>query len=94
MAGGGSWSSYRNFAFNAGSDAILGSDSDKVGEIAGYVSENPSYRVGIDGANPRRVENVRDALIDAGVPASRISTGAFGDPELRNDGRVAVLISN
>jgi len=30
----------------------------------------------------------------AGVPASKIRTGAFGDPQLRRDGRVAVLVSN
>jgi hypothetical protein len=34
------------------------------------------------------------ALIDAGVPADKIQTGAFGDPQLRRNSRVAVLVSN
>jgi hypothetical protein len=32
-------------------------------------------------------------LIDAGVPASRISIGAFGDPQTRQDRRVEVLFA-
>jgi hypothetical protein len=42
----------------------------------------------------RRVGNVRDALINAGVPAYKIQTGAFGDPQLRRSGRVAVLLAS
>jgi outer membrane protein OmpA-like peptidoglycan-associated protein len=41
----------------------------------------------------RRVNTVRDALIQAGVPAYRIQAGAFGDTGLRRDRRVEVLIS-
>jgi outer membrane protein OmpA-like peptidoglycan-associated protein len=41
----------------------------------------------------RRINAVRLALIDAGVPAEKISTGAFGDPLPRNDARVEVLIA-
>ena len=37
---------------------------------------------------------VRGALIVAGVPSAKIQTGAFGDPQLRRDGRVGVLVSN
>jgi outer membrane protein OmpA-like peptidoglycan-associated protein len=74
------------------SDDIRDSDRTKAGEIADYMNANPSYHIGIDGANERRVRTVRDALIGAGVPASRITTGAFGDPELRRDGRVSVLV--
>lgn len=48
-----------------------------------------SLRVGLDGSNERKVLAVRHALIMAGVPASRIQTGAYGDPQLRRDGRVA-----
>jgi outer membrane protein OmpA-like peptidoglycan-associated protein len=42
----------------------------------------------------RRVSTVRDALIQAGVPAHRIQTGAFGDSGRRNDRRVEVLMSS
>jgi hypothetical protein len=34
------------------------------------------------------------ASIDAGVPAYKIHTGAFGDPQLRRNSGVAVLVSN
>jgi hypothetical protein len=51
-------------------------------------------RVTLDGSNDRRVGNVRDALINAGVPTYKIQSGAFGDPQLRRDGQVAVLVSN
>jgi len=34
------------------------------------------------------------ALIAAGVPANRIQTGAYGDPQMRTERHVAVLVSN
>ena len=75
----------------------------KVSEIAAYMKQNPSFRVGLDGyANPRgsdannlsqrRVDAVRDALVQAGVPAGNIQAGAFGDQRLSRDGRVEVLV--
>jgi len=42
----------------------------------------------------RRVNTVREALIQAGVPAYRIQTGTFGDEGRRRDRRVEVLISS
>ena len=94
MAAGGSWSLYRDYTFNSYSNEILYSDSRKAQEIARYVSQNPSYRVGIDGRSESRVSNVRSALLDAGVPAHKIQVGAFGDPQLRREDRVAVLLAN
>ena len=94
IAGNSGWSSYRDYTFNANSNEILGSDSSKAREVANYMDRNPTVRVGIDGSNERRVVVVRDALIVAGVPAAKIQTGAFGDPQLRRDGRVGVLVSN
>ena len=41
----------------------------------------------------RRVEAVRNSLIEAGVPANKIKSGAFGDPAARRDRRVEVLFS-
>jgi hypothetical protein len=56
--------------------------------------QNPSVRAAIDGPNPVRVNNVREALIQAGVSPNRIQTGAFGNPQLRGDRRVEVLLSS
>jgi len=94
MAQGGSWNSYRDYDFNFNSDDIMSSDSNKAREVADYMNQNPSLRVGIDGSNQRRVGNVRTALIEAGVPAYKIQTGAFGDPQQRRNSRVAVLVGN
>lgn len=94
IAPGNGWSVYRDYSFGRDGDGIGRSDIDKAREIAAYADQNPSYRIGIDGGHQRRVGNVRSALIDAGVPADRIETGAFGDPQLRGDNRVAVLIRN
>lgn len=68
--------------------------------MADYVKRNPSLILGIDAymdsRNPdlshQRSDAVRDAMINAGVPAERIKIGAFGDPKLRREGRVEVLI--
>jgi outer membrane protein OmpA-like peptidoglycan-associated protein len=91
---GESWSSYRDYRFNVNSDDILSSDGNKAREVADYMRQNPSARVAIDGSSERRVNRVRTALIDAGVPANRIQTGAFGDAQQRRDGQVMVLVSN
>jgi hypothetical protein len=58
------------------------------------MNQNPSFRVAIDGSNSGRVSKVRDALIEAGVPASRIQIGAYGDPQVRRNSHVGVLVSN
>ena len=88
------WSYYRDYTFNPNSNEILRSDGNKAKEIANWIDQNPSRQIGLDGSNDRRVVVVRDALIVAGVPAYRLQTGAFGDPQLRRDGRVGVLVSN
>jgi len=94
IAPGNGWSVYRDYSFGRDGNGIGRLDVNKAQEIAAYVDRNPSYRIGIDGAHQARVGNVRNALIDAGVPADRIETGAFGDPQVRGDNRVAVLIRN
>ena len=40
----------------------------------------------------RRISAVRQALIRAGVPTSRIQAGTFGDMDLTRDRRVEVLV--
>lgn len=94
IAAGDGWIAYRNYSFDAGSDAILGSDDNKGWEISRHLKLNPGYRVAIDGNNPRRVESVRRALIDAGVPAALIHSGAYGVPRLMRDDRVTVLVGS
>jgi outer membrane protein OmpA-like peptidoglycan-associated protein len=66
------------------------------------MKRNPSHRLAIDGASDASGENlgedrvnaVRAALIQAGVPAARIHIGDFGDPQLRRERRVEVLFAN
>jgi len=100
------WTKYREFTFNADQADLQPSELTMVNEIAGYMAQNPSLQIGIDGftnpdggasnnqdLNNRRVEAVQNALINAGVPASKIQNGAFGNPQLRRDGRVEVLIA-
>lgn len=93
------WTSYRDLWFASNGASLQSSESSKVIEIAEYVKENPSLEIGLHGSDPRdqdlsdrRVGAVRDALMQAGVPSSRIQTGAFGDARLARDQRVEVLI--
>ena len=94
------WTFYRDFRFTSDQSDLRTSETTKLSEIALYMKANPSLKVGIDGSmEPRnqdlsdqRVKTVCDALINAGVPKSRIQTGTFGDNKLTRDGRVAVLI--
>ena len=94
------WSSYRDFWFDYDSTRLDATDSSKVSDVANYLRQAPSYRIGIDGpidsSNPalgeRRIGVIRDALIRAGVPENKIFIGAFGNSQLRRDRRVEVLI--
>jgi outer membrane protein OmpA-like peptidoglycan-associated protein len=98
----GAWTPYRDFWFDSNNSMLQSSDTTKVSDIANYVTQNPTQHVGIDGSidpkNPdlgsRRVNSVRDALIQAGVPASKIQIGSFGNPQLQRDRRVEVLVSS
>jgi hypothetical protein len=51
-------------------------------------------KIALDGTSNRRVHAVREALIGAGVSSYRIESGAYGDPQLRTDRHVAVLVSS
>ncbi len=109
------WMSLKEFMFDYGRSEIRYSESSKPGEVAAYVSQNPSVRLGIAGytdmqgtgqynlpLNQRRVATVRDPLIQAGVSADRIETGAFGSDRVmcnssteqcsQREGRVEVLV--
>jgi len=99
------WTTYREFWFENDRADMHQSDASKASEIAAYMNQNPSLQVGIDNSmdprnaasgnqslSDRRVSVVRDALVQAGVPNSRIDTGSFGNSSMRRDGRVEVLI--
>jgi hypothetical protein len=94
------WVSYRDFWFNPNSADILVAQHGVITDMADYTKRNPSLILGIDGytgsknaeLNKSRAAAVRDALVNAGVPADRIRSGDFGEPKLRREGRVEVLI--
>ena len=109
------WSSFRDFLFDFDKSAIRSNETSHVSDVAAYLQQNPSARVGIDGhADPRgtdpynqslserRVNNIRDALVNAGVSTGKIHTGAFGETQPKcnestescwqRDRRVEVLI--
>jgi hypothetical protein len=90
----GAWTGFWDYTFNGNSNEILHYDRRMAGDIANYVNENQTRRIAIDGADPTRVEIVRQALFNAGVPGWKMQVGAYGDPKLRRYGRVAVLVSN
>ena len=85
------WTLVKEFMFDYDRPDIRNSESRKPAEVAAYMSQNPSARLGIAGytdrqstdqynlpLSQRRVATVRDALIQAGVSADRIETGTFG----------------
>jgi hypothetical protein len=94
------WSYYRNFEFDRKDANIRDSERDRAPEIAAYLAQNPSLNVGIDNSmngrdsdlDGRRVDTVRAALLQAGVPAYKIQIGAFGDPDREHERQVQVLI--
>jgi peptidoglycan-associated lipoprotein len=104
----------KEFMFDYDRPEIRYSEAKKPAEVAAYMNQYPSVRLGVAGyadrqstdqynlpLSQRRVENVRDALIQAGVPADRIETGTFGTDRFmcnssseqcpRREGRVEVL---
>jgi outer membrane protein OmpA-like peptidoglycan-associated protein len=88
---GPSWAPLRDFTFDYDRTDIRSSELNQSTEIAAYVRQNPSVRLGIDGStdllrgtnqynaglSQGRIAAVRDALIRAGVSADRIETGTF-----------------
>jgi len=98
------WISYRAFWFDYNTADLRSSDRGQVSEIADYMQQNRSLKVGIDGSIPSgsdlrsqdlagsRVITVYNALINAGVEAYRIERGVFGDAQLAREQRVEVLL--
>jgi outer membrane protein OmpA-like peptidoglycan-associated protein len=93
------WTSYKDFTFASNNADIAPSEMEQVAQIAEYMKKNPSLKCGIDATDPmngtlstRRVNSIREQLVKAGVPNEKITAGAFGDKQLRRNGRVEVLI--
>ena len=86
------WISLRDIMFDHDTADIRPTEMNKISEVAAYLKQNPSLRLGIDGStdlltganrynvdlSKRRTANVRDALIEIGVSDERIETGRFG----------------
>jgi outer membrane protein OmpA-like peptidoglycan-associated protein len=102
----GQWTPYREFNFAYNDDRVTESDMAKSAGIAAYMNANPSLALGIDGSmdmsgtdprdqslSDRRVEAVRQSLIQAGVAPSRIKVGVFGTSSVHHDRRVNVLFA-
>jgi len=90
------WASFRNFLFDFDTSNIRSNETNHVSDVAAYLKQNPSARVGIDGhtdprgtdaynqsLSERRVNTIRDALVAAGVPGDKIDTGAFGEQRVK-----------
>jgi len=101
------WTAIRTIWFDCDSNSVHKADEMKIEELAAFAKENHSFEIGIDSSVPssdadqsadsrdvavRRGNAVRDALVAAGVPASKIKMGSFGDANQRRAGRVEVLL--
>jgi outer membrane protein OmpA-like peptidoglycan-associated protein len=99
------WTPYRTFHFNRADTSLTPSEMETASSIAGYMRDNPSLDIAIDGSmnNARfnqsdrslgnqRANFVRTALLQAGVPAYKIQMGAYANPAERQPGRIEVLL--
>jgi outer membrane protein OmpA-like peptidoglycan-associated protein len=83
------WTVYREVWFEFDKANIASGEMYKVSEVATYLKQNPSVRVGVDTFDDpstdkytqnllqRRADAVRDALINAGLPVERIQQGGI-----------------
>lgn len=87
----GGWTVFRQVWFDHDQANIRSDEMYKVSEVATYLQQNPSIRLGIDTIDDpyttndyrrtlaqRRVDAVRNALINAGLPADKIHKGSIG----------------
>ena len=86
------WPSYADVQFDFAKANIRPSETGKIARLAAYLKEHPTFTVELEAfADPRgtqeynlqltrrRVEAVRAALLEAGVPAATISSAAYGE---------------
>jgi outer membrane protein OmpA-like peptidoglycan-associated protein len=99
------WNLYRNFQFDDNSSQLTASQMKRVTEMASYMKNNPSLTLGLDGEMDRHgldarnvdlrnhgVTAVHDALVEAGVPSSKIQNCKSGNTHLVHDRLVAALL--
>ena len=85
------WPSYTDVQFDFAKADLRSSETNKIAMLAAYLKEHPTFTVELEAfADPRgtqeynlqltrrRVEAVRTALVEAGVPAANISAAAYG----------------
>jgi len=85
------WNSMENIQFEYMRADIQSKCADKIAKLAGWMKDNPTASIALDGhvddtkandfdpsLSARRVQAVRAALVAAGVAPARISDGAFG----------------
>ena len=98
------WTTFRKVAFERNSASIPRSEQYKITEIAAYLRDNPTLQIGLDNAVStdgnndrdlanRRVNAIRDSLVQSGVSRDKIQYGAIGDPSNRREQVVEVLFS-
>ena len=96
------WVTYREFLFNPDSDTLTDPQLDEVAAMEDYMNRTPSLLLGIDGYTDElatnqdvaRVEAMRAAFLQAGMPAGRIVTGPLGHPNLRQKNHIEVLLKS
>ena len=109
------WVTFADFLFDFDRSVIRGSETNKIDKLNQYMKEHPGIEVGLDGhADPRgtpaynqplsqrRVDTVKAALVNSGIAADKIQTGAFGESQPKcsqateecwqRDRRVEVLV--
>lgn len=109
------WTAFADVLFDFDRAMLREDERAKLAQLAAVLKQNPGYRVELEGfADPRgtntynlalsrrRVEAVRMALIEAGVPEATIVTGAYGEMTLKcteetdacwqSDRRVEVMV--
>ncbi len=90
------WTKFEDILFDFDKSDIRANEMSKVAAVSAYLKANPSVLVAIDGhADPRgtdpynqalsqrRVNTIRAALVQAGVPGDKIQAGAFGEQRLK-----------
>jgi outer membrane protein OmpA-like peptidoglycan-associated protein len=98
------WTTWCDFGFDHSEAGLPASEMEPISGIAAYLVQNPSLEIGIDGSmsagfsrsardlSDRRAASVRDALLQAGVPAYKIRVGAFSNPDRRQENAIQVLM--
>jgi outer membrane protein OmpA-like peptidoglycan-associated protein len=96
----GVWTPFTAFDFGPTDAELAPTDAGKVADVVNYLNQHPDQQVRIAGTiaergidiGSRRIAAIREALLRAGVPLSRIQTGAFGSTRPAAGRRVELLV--